>query len=71
MTNERSAQCPSRSPRQRHRRRHANYALSGIIDVIYWIEHEQMPRSDDELQEVKHELINAAKLIVADFKRRF
>lgn len=46
------------------------YALSGIIDVIYWIEHEQMPRSDDDLLEVKHELANAAKLIVADFKRR-
>lgn len=47
------------------------FALSGIVDVIYWIEHEQMPRSDDELAEVKHELINAAKLIIADFKRRF
>ena len=47
------------------------YAPSGIIEVIYWIEHEQMPRSDDDLLEVKHELINAAKLIVADFKRRF
>ena len=47
------------------------YALSGIVEVLFWIEHEQMPRSDDDLLELKHELINAAKLIVADFKRRF
>jgi hypothetical protein len=47
------------------------FALSGIVDVLFWIEHEQMPGSDDDLLEVKHELINAAKLIVADFKRRF
>ena len=47
------------------------YALSGIVEVLHWIEHEQMPRSEVDLLEVKHELINAAKLIVADFKRRF
>jgi len=47
------------------------YALSGIIDVLYWFESEKMPRSDADLAEMRHELLNAAQLFCDDFKRRF
>jgi len=47
------------------------HALAGVFEVLNWIEHEQLHKSDQDLLEVKHSLLIAGQLIVADFRRRF